>query len=274
MTHAGQHDRASPLSYPGRTHPRWRVAPRASQRVRVRWIIHEKIMGIDPDTRDAVVALDRCVGAAPLSHSELPFVDQICLQAIETHGDLGCAPKQTTAIISLDFGLVAHAMTEVECRLYSASSWETRGCTPWMVIECARSPGLVASILHNMRALETLPRPTPLVAALHEDHLCFYKRRARSVLLAWQCAPSDSAKRRREHAPSATTPPAGEWQLCIRVPPWALLRCGESHGSHTRLVPGGRALPARVVPTRGERPHGDRSPSRRVERAGCDHMHV
>ena len=106
---------------------------------------------------------------------------------------------------------MAQELAEIEVRLYGSSVWEAKGCTPRMVLEFARGRGLGASIIHNGSALEQMPGPTPLVAALHEDHLYFYKGRARRKLLAWRCAPSGAAKLRREHATSAETPPASAW---------------------------------------------------------------
>ena len=67
--------------------------------------------------------------------------------------------------------------------------------------------------MHNGDVLETLPRKTPLVAALHESHLYFYKTAStRKKLLAWKTPAARGSKLRREHAASATTPPAHEWE--------------------------------------------------------------
>ena len=62
--------------------------------------------------------------------------------------------------------------------------------------------------------LEQLAGPNALVAALHGSHLYFYKGRVRKKLLGWNSKPA-TAKLRREHQASATTPPAHEWE------PWA-----------------------------------------------------
>ena len=86
------------------------------------------------------------------------------------------------------------------------------GCTGRMVIEYAKGRGLGAAILHNGRALEQVPGPNPLVAALLGSHLYFYKSgRIRKKLLGWNMKPATTQKLRREHTSSATTPAAGEW---------------------------------------------------------------
>ena len=174
--------------------------------------IHEETVGIDPDSGEAVVALDRRVGTAPLSVSDLPFADQLCPQAFEDRDDHACVPRQIAALLDLDIGQVAHEMTDLEQRLYGQVTWEDKGCTPRMVLEFARGRGIGAAIIHNGRQLEQVAGPNPLVASLHEDHLFFYSGRARRKLMSWSAHPGSSAtKLRREHAPAATTPPAEEW---------------------------------------------------------------
>ena len=62
------------------------------------WIIHEETVGRDPDSGEMVVALDRRVGAAPLSPSELPFAEHLCAEAFESHDDHLCVPRQVAAL--------------------------------------------------------------------------------------------------------------------------------------------------------------------------------
>ena len=66
-------------------------------------------------------------------------------------------------------------------------------------------------MLHNGVQLQSLLGPTPLVCALHEDHLYFYEGRARKKLQCWGSKPG-APKLRREHKSSATTPSANEWR--------------------------------------------------------------
>ena len=58
-------------------------------------------------------------------------------------------------------------MTEIELN--------DKGWTQRMVIEFCKQRRLGACIMHNGNVLESLAGPTPIVAALHENHLYFYK---------------------------------------------------------------------------------------------------
>ena len=57
------------------------------------WIIHEETVIRDPTSGEMVVALDRRVGTAPLSASELPFAEHLCAEAFESHDDHLCVPR-------------------------------------------------------------------------------------------------------------------------------------------------------------------------------------
>ena len=61
------------------------------------WVIHEETVARDPDTAEMVVALDRRVGAVPMSPSELPFAEHLCPEAFEAHDDMLCVPRQVVA---------------------------------------------------------------------------------------------------------------------------------------------------------------------------------
>ena len=174
------------------------------------WTIHEETIACDLDDGSMVVALDRRVGMAPLSASELPLAEHLCAEAFVDRDDKCCVPRQIAAVLKLDYGLVCNELTEIERKLYGASCMDTQGCTPRMVSEFARGRGLGGAISHNSVQLELLPGPTPIVAALLEDHLYFYEGRARKKLLKWRTAPTKSVKLRREHVASTTTPAASE----------------------------------------------------------------
>jgi hypothetical protein len=86
-----------------------------------------------------------------------------------------CVPRQIAALLGLDFGLICNEMTEIELKLYGESKWCEKGCTPRMVIEFCKQRCLGACIMHNGNVLEALAGQNPIVAALHENHLYFYK---------------------------------------------------------------------------------------------------
>ena len=98
------------------------------------WIINEETVGIDPDTRESVIALDRRVSAAPYSLSQIPFSEDLLPEAFQESGDMCCVPRQLSALLNLYFGLVCNEVSEVEGRLYGLSSRSEKGCTPRMVI--------------------------------------------------------------------------------------------------------------------------------------------
>ena len=175
------------------------------------WTIHEETVARDPDSGEMVVALDRRVGTAPLSASELPFAEHLCAEAFESHDDHLCVPRQVAALLALDFGLVCNEFEILEQKAYGTRDMHTKGCTPRLVLEFAKERGLGCAILHNGALLEQYPGPNPLVCALHADHLYFYKGRVRKKLLGWNSKPT-TAKLRREHQSSAITPSAHEWQ--------------------------------------------------------------
>ena len=74
--------------------------------------------------------------------------------------------------------------------------------------------------MHNGSALETLPGPTPIVAALHENHLYLSKStKTRKKLVTWKTEEEREYRRvrqgtrlKREHVANAATPPAQEWK--------------------------------------------------------------
>ena len=165
--------------------------------------------GVMPGTQETVVALDRRVGTAPYSLSQIPFSEELCPEAFQAADDMCCVPRQIAAVMNLDFGLICNEMSEIERALYNEDTWQTRGCTPRMVIRFAKQRSLGACSTHNGAGLETLPGKTPLVAAFHESHLYFYKTSStRKKLVAWKTPAAKGCKLRREHAVRATTPPA------------------------------------------------------------------
>ena len=86
-----------------------------------------------------------------------------------------CVPRQLSALLNLDFGLICNEMSEIEERLYGLNSWSEKGCTPRMVIEFCKQRCLGVSIMHDGNILETLAGANPIVAALQQNHLYFYK---------------------------------------------------------------------------------------------------
>ena len=131
------------------------------------WIINEESVGIiDPEKQETIIALDRRVGTAPYSLSQIPFSEDLLPEAFQDCEDMCCLPRQLSALLNLDFGLICNEMSEIEGTLYGVNSWSEKGCTPRMMIEFCKQRNLGASIMHNGSALETLPGPTPIVAAL------------------------------------------------------------------------------------------------------------
>ena len=70
--------------------------------------------------------------------------------------------------------------------------------------------------MHNGNVLESLTGPTPIVAALHENHLYFYKAmKTRKKLMTWRTEEERDSKKgiklKREHVANASTPSANEW---------------------------------------------------------------
>jgi len=51
------------------------------------WIVNEEVVGIDPDTQETVIALDRRTGTAPCSLSQIPFSEDLLPEAFEDHSD-------------------------------------------------------------------------------------------------------------------------------------------------------------------------------------------
>ena len=69
--------------------------------------------------------------------------------------------------------------------------------------------------MHNGNVLESFAGPNPIVAALHENHLYFYKNmKTRKKLMTWKREDEKrkGTKLKREHMPNATTPAANEWR--------------------------------------------------------------
>ena len=71
------------------------------------------------------VLLDRRVGMSPLSASELPFAEFLCAEAFVDRDDHSCEPRQISALLALDYGLVANELAEIELKLYGASRMDT-----------------------------------------------------------------------------------------------------------------------------------------------------
>ena len=71
--------------------------------------------------------------------------------------------------------------------------------------------------MHNGNVLETLAGPTPIVAALHENHLYFYKAmKTAKKLMNWRTEEERDSQKciklKREHVANASTPVAHEWK--------------------------------------------------------------
>jgi hypothetical protein len=116
----------------------------------------------------------------------------------------------------MDFGLICNEMSEVEPKLYGESKWCEKGCTARMVIEFCKLRNTGVCIMHNGHVLESLAGPNPIVAALHENHLYFYRSmKTRKKLMTWKREDEKhrGIKLKKEHRPNATTPPASEWRL-------------------------------------------------------------
>ena len=174
------------------------------------WIINEESV--------AIIALDRLVGTTPYLLSQIAFSEDIIPEAFQDSNDMCCVPRQLSALLNMDFGLICNDMRKIELKLYGESKWCDKGCTPRMVIEFCKLRHLGACIMHNGSVLETLPGPTPIVAALHENHLYVYKAmKTRNKLMTWKREDEKhnhgrGIKLKREHVPNATTPAAFEWK--------------------------------------------------------------
>ena len=131
---------------------------------------------------------------------------------------MGCGPRQLSALLNLDFGLICNEMTEIEIKLYGKSSWCEKGMTPRMVIDFCKLRNLGCAIMHNGSVLETVAGPNPIVAALHENQLYLYRSaKTRKRFVTWKSEEEMNSKRlrqgsklQREHAANASTPLAQE----------------------------------------------------------------
>ena len=112
------------------------------------------MVGIDPDTAESVIALDRRVGTSPYSLSQIPFAEDLLPESFQDSNDMACVPRQLSALLGPDFGLICNEMTEIELKLYGESKWCDKGCTPRMVIEFCKQRNLGACIMHNSKVLE------------------------------------------------------------------------------------------------------------------------
>ena len=173
---------------------------------------------MNPNTQETIIALDRRVGTAPYLLSRIAFSEDIIPEAFQNSNDMCCVPRQLSAVLGLDFTLICNEMNEIELKLYGESKWCDKGCTSRMVIEVCKQRNLEACTMHNRSVLEILPGPTPIVAALHENHLYFYKAmRTRKRLMTWKREDEKhnhgrGIKLKREHMPNATTPAASGWR--------------------------------------------------------------
>ena len=186
----------------------WRYDQSASGQ----WVVNEETVDIDLETQESVITLDRRVGVAPYSLSQIPFSHELLKEAFSDTSDMCCVPRQISILLNLDFGVVCNELAEIEANLYGNSTWTVKGCTPRMVIELCKKRSIGVCIMHNGHVIDTMPGPTPLVAALHESHLYFYQNmRIRKKLMAWRTDCKTGTKLRREHAASASTPEAEKW---------------------------------------------------------------
>jgi len=86
------------------------------------WIINkESVAIINPDTQETIIALDRRVGIAPYLLSQIPFAEDIIPEAFQDSSDMRCVPRQISALLRLDFGLICNEMNEIELKLYGES---------------------------------------------------------------------------------------------------------------------------------------------------------
>ena len=100
------------------------------------WVINEESVGIiDPETQETIVHIDRRVGSKPYMLSTIPFSEELIPEAFQQSDDMCCVPRQLSAVLGLDFGLVCNEMSEVENKLYGEAKWCEKGCTPRMVVE-------------------------------------------------------------------------------------------------------------------------------------------
>ena len=183
------------------------------------WVINEESVAIiDPDTQETIIAQDRRVGTMPYLLFQIAFSEDIIPEAFQDSNDMCCVPRQLSAFLGLDFGLICNEMSEIELKLYGESKWWDKGCTPRMVIEFCKQRNMGACIMHNGNVLESLAGQNPIVAALHENHLYFYKAmKTRNKLMTWKTQDEKykhgrGIKLKRDHMPNATTPAASEWR--------------------------------------------------------------
>ena len=64
------------------------------ERAQGSWIINEETVGIDPESRESVIALDRRVGTAPYLLSQIPFSEDLLPEAFQESDDMCCVPRQ------------------------------------------------------------------------------------------------------------------------------------------------------------------------------------
>jgi hypothetical protein len=137
---------------------KWELDPRGG------WKVSGEMVATDPDTGEAEahVVLDRRVGALPLPPPTRLFPEAVCPEAIESHDDIQCAPKQIMSILKRDFDDVCDALRDAEHRLLGADSLE-QGVTSRVVLEFCKQHGLGAAVVHNERVIATMPG-TPVLA--------------------------------------------------------------------------------------------------------------
>ena len=95
------------------------------------WVVNEESVGIiDPETQETIIALDRRVGSVPYLLSQIPFSEDLIPEAFQDSNDMCCVPRQLSALLNIDFGLICNEMSEVERNLYGESKWCEKGTTP------------------------------------------------------------------------------------------------------------------------------------------------
>ncbi|MCP3866237.1 MAG: hypothetical protein GY695_24480, partial [Aestuariibacter sp.] len=178
------------------------------------WKIHEEVVATNPDTGEgeAHVVLDRRTGGRPVAMSQLLEAEAVCDEAWEQHDDKLCCPRQMAAILRRDMGEICEDLSTAHRALYpdEPEDWESRGCTPRMILAYCKQHGLGCAVVHNEQVIETLPGPTPLAFAVHGEHTYMYKDHA--VCRRLQNRRTNGCAVRLRRAPRASaTPDASEW---------------------------------------------------------------
>ena len=134
-------------------------------------------MGIfDPEMQETIIALDRRVGSKPYLLSQIAFSEDLIPEAFQDSNDMCCVPRQLSALLNMDFGLICNEMSEVENKLYGESKWSEKGCTERMMTEFCELRNLGVCVMHNGNVLESLAGPNPIVCTLNENHLYFFTK--------------------------------------------------------------------------------------------------